>query len=109
MNRGRLGRQGGLPHLGLRVEFLRPDLTANKKGGGLSFSQVSFQEPARSLGESPPWARYHDWYFGCAGNLPARTCRSSSTNSKRFSPGVSPSSAARRLPPATSPLSRFLR
>src|SRR6516164_1211617 len=37
------------------------------------------------------WARYHDWYFGCAGNLPARTCRSSSTNSKRFSPGVSPS------------------
>src|SRR6516225_686494 len=91
MNRGRLGRQGGLSHLGLRVEFLRPDLTANKKGGGLSFSQVSFQEPARSLRESPPWARYHDWYFGCAGNLPARTCRSSSTNSKRFSPGVSPS------------------
>src|SRR5262249_52845513 len=91
VSRGRLGRQGGLPHSGLRAEFLRLDLTANKKGGGLSLSQPSFQEPARFLRESPPWARYHDWCFGCAGNLPARTCRSLSTNCRRSSPGVSPS------------------
>jgi len=36
-----------LPHSGLRVELLR-DLTANKKGGGLSLSQPTFQEPAGS-------------------------------------------------------------